>query len=227
MLIRILVIVLCTAVARGIVMAFGLDQMAAHTIDLAWSSTKIKAVAWMLSGLIGLLGLALWIALRLDKKLGAWLNPRPEFASLVYSDFIPNIGIDPKNKSVGVETFVKLDNTNTRSVRYRAKLTGSINGHPFRDTVGKDFLEFNGFAGAGRSAGLVLQFQPIAFDKAEGWATIDGQLRYELTYYFDGSFAGRATARTILFKTTFPWKAKPGQQLANQATFLFRDEHEE
>jgi hypothetical protein len=57
---KILVALFCTAVARGIVFAFGLDQKVGALIRVAMEPQSREAVAWILSGTIGLVGLALW-----------------------------------------------------------------------------------------------------------------------------------------------------------------------
>jgi hypothetical protein len=57
---KILVGLLCTALARGIILAFGLDKDIAALIRAAMSPQSREAVAWILSGTIGLIGLFLW-----------------------------------------------------------------------------------------------------------------------------------------------------------------------
>lgn len=59
-LLRILVVVYCTALGHGIVFAFGLDQKVANAIRVAMTPEWREAVSWMLAGSFGLLGLGGW-----------------------------------------------------------------------------------------------------------------------------------------------------------------------
>ncbi len=56
----ILVAVFCTAIGRGIVLALSLDEFVASMITVALTPENLNALAWLLSGLVGLLGLAVW-----------------------------------------------------------------------------------------------------------------------------------------------------------------------
>jgi hypothetical protein len=57
---KILVAVLCAAVARGVVAAFGLDQEVASLIRAAMNPQMREAAAWIISGTVGLICVALW-----------------------------------------------------------------------------------------------------------------------------------------------------------------------
>lgn len=57
---RILVVILSTAIGRGLVFAFGLDQKAASMIRAVVTPEFKAALPWLLAGAIGLIGLGIW-----------------------------------------------------------------------------------------------------------------------------------------------------------------------
>ena len=67
---RLLVAVIATTIARGVVIAFGLDVAAANLIQstIAYFPSP-EAVSWIISGLIGAIALLLWMFLRADDRL--------------------------------------------------------------------------------------------------------------------------------------------------------------
>jgi hypothetical protein len=85
---RLLIAVLCTAIARGFVSAFGLDQKVTALIRVAMEPQSKEALAWILSGSIGLIALALW------ESRPTWLRPlgpvRPDTPVSNAIDYIVN-----------------------------------------------------------------------------------------------------------------------------------------
>jgi hypothetical protein len=57
---RILVIMLCTAIGRGLVFAFGLDQKVANMVRAMMTPEIKEAIPWLLAGIIGLIGVSIW-----------------------------------------------------------------------------------------------------------------------------------------------------------------------
>jgi hypothetical protein len=57
---RVLVTICSTAVGRGIVFAFRLDRFVADMIQTVMTPEWREAIAWMLAGALGLIGLGLW-----------------------------------------------------------------------------------------------------------------------------------------------------------------------
>jgi hypothetical protein len=71
-------------ITRIIAYLFDLDGIAqefAHRV-LQVPASRLHLVAWLVSGLVGLLGLALWLVLNVDERLSNILFPRPEVRSL-------------------------------------------------------------------------------------------------------------------------------------------------
>jgi hypothetical protein len=101
-IIRILVVVICAAIGRGIVFAFGLDAKVARTIQRLLQTASDfpearNAIAWSIAGLIGLACLLLWLIFHVDEKLYDALSPRPALGSLPFvspfmAEFARNIG---------------------------------------------------------------------------------------------------------------------------------------
>jgi hypothetical protein len=57
---RVLVSVFCTALGRGIVLAFGLDEKVATALRIAMTPAWKETMAWLLAGGFGLIGLVAW-----------------------------------------------------------------------------------------------------------------------------------------------------------------------
>lgn len=57
------------AIARGVVAALGLDAKVARLITIAATSANIQAIAWVISGLFGLICIILWIAFDVPQRI--------------------------------------------------------------------------------------------------------------------------------------------------------------
>jgi hypothetical protein len=85
---KMLVALLCTAIARGIVSAFGLDLKVAALIREAMNPQWREAVAWILSGTAGLIVLALWETRPTWLRLPGQIKPNMRINDAV--DYIVN-----------------------------------------------------------------------------------------------------------------------------------------
>jgi len=227
--IRLAVAIFVSAIGAGTTHAFGLDKVVARMIGD--HPNVVVGVIFMISGVIGLIGLCFWIVLRLDEKL---LSPRPRLGSLVYRDIVlvaatpPMLGTPvPPRPGPDIQIVVTLVNENPELVSYFARLTGAVNGKQWRNRQGQSILEFEDCASAATSTELIMRIPDIPFEVTNGFVPIAGTIEYELKYFYVQSVPRtRTTRRAIDFDTIVPTRGEIGTIVLNNIHVLFRNQRE-
>jgi hypothetical protein len=224
----ILVAAFCAAVGRGIVFAFGLDAKVARMIQVASTSANTAAIAWIISGAFGIIGLISWEMFNVVDRLNAMFPVnRPALGSLSYEQFIANVNRNPTTGQTNVQMIVEVQNRNDFLVKYRAKLNGEVNGK----TPDRPVLEFEGFAPAHQNRYVMYDtIFDVPIDAIPpGAPFLSGRLYYDLIYF--AAPAGRATrrtARSVSFATQEGSELKPiGTRIEIHIITRFTDEQEE
>src|SRR5260370_187333 len=106
-------------ITRTLAYLLGLDAIARRLAQdvLQVPIGDLYLVAWLLSGLVGLIALALWLIFNVDERLSNTLSPRPAIGSLPIS-FDPTFKIEV-NRTTGkntVEMVVDLINKSDRMI---------------------------------------------------------------------------------------------------------------
>jgi hypothetical protein len=231
-LIRIAVAIVCAAIGRGIVAAFHLDTLVARTISELWqegasfSPEARVAIAWMLSGLIGLIGLTSWLVLHIDERLQDLLRKRPTFGSLPNVNFTVNVARNITTGKVDAEMAVEIKNVNDFVVGYRGHLEGEMNDKPFIAPDGSERLPIHGYAHPAIPTSLILKFYDVP-QAPTGRPPLSGTIKYDLAYFAAPS--GKRTRRTmkrIAFERLIPFRGIPGQT-GQVIQTLYREQKEE
>jgi hypothetical protein len=222
-LLKLAVLVATTAIARGIVAAFGLDAKVSRFIQMIGAYPNLQAVAWTLSGLIGLLAVVAWSGFNVSEKIaGGFSSDRPALGSLNYVNLIP--GIERKQNGVThAQLSVELNNGNDFLLKYRATLHSQVNGKA--DTP----ITFEGLIPAHQSRyAMANPIQNVPVDVAVS-PFLSGRLDYDITYFAAPSGrATRRTARRVYFSTEQGRDIRPvGTQEQHRIITRFENEIEE
>lgn len=124
---RIIFTVFCTAIGRGVVAAFNLDQWVATMIEVAPQSSILSAVIWVGSGLFGVVCVLTWHLFHIGERIETVLG-KPEKGSLVYRKFIPQINRSQSTGRTDITMKLVLENKNNRLIYFNAAVTGDVNG---------------------------------------------------------------------------------------------------
>jgi hypothetical protein len=113
-LITLLVGVATTAVARGIVLALGLDKAIAQIFfELsAFAAPRSEVLAWLGSGAVGLVAIAVWHLPRADERLKNLWFPTPKLGSLPFVGFDLPLARNISTNAVRAELVCVLRNSN-------------------------------------------------------------------------------------------------------------------
>jgi len=231
-LLGILVGIAVTSISRGVVLAFGLDKWIAGIIQLAENSPVTEGIVWILSGVIGLLAVGIWVALRCEERLSSMLWPRPELGSFVFREFASNISVHRGSVplTADVEMILNLTNNSPKLVRHEAALKGAANGVAFATEAGETALKFQGYAHPSAPLSLILRLRNVPISPTSGWCSITGFFDYDVAYFFPHTYghpAKRRTRKKVEFRASFPANGAPGQRLENTDHVLFLEEEEE
>jgi hypothetical protein len=194
---RILVAIVTTAIARGVVAAFGLDAKVARLIAIATTSGNAQAIAWIISGLVGLICVVLWIALDVPQRITDLISGRaPELGSLTYVNLIAEIGKHQQSGRISAHLSVEVTNTNDFLVKYRASVSSEVNGTPSGVTT------FEGLIPAHQNRYLLAGEIANVAAAAPNQPFVSGWLDYDVTYFAAPSGrTKRRTSKHVEFKT--------------------------
>ncbi|CCB67714.1 hypothetical protein [Hyphomicrobium sp. MC1] len=225
--IRAIIALATTAVVRGVVMAFHLDAMVARIINVAETNSNLEAIAWSLSGVTGLIAVFIWIALGAPERLASLFWPRPALGSLSYQMFENHAAIHGGAETAPMELVVLLNNQNEKLVRYRAVISGAVNGANWQDENGNQQLSVDGFVPAKETRSLILNIPNVPITFIGSTVRMDGRFVYSIEYFFPPHFRRfRTTARTVTFNQQVTLSGVSGIT-ATPMRVLFRDEREE
>lgn len=130
---RLIVAVATGALAKGIIAWSGLDSKVANLLHIAATPHNESVIAWVASGAVGLIGLVLWIVVRVEGRLYDIIQPRPMLGSLavVPNGFVARLNHHRQANRNDAELSVELKNKNEFLVQFHACLTPD-----FPDEVG-------------------------------------------------------------------------------------------
>jgi hypothetical protein len=219
----ILVALVCGAIGRGIVLAFGLDKIVARMIQSATAMPSLPAIAWILSGLIGLVGLVAWQLFHVDEKLYGMFAARPALGSLSFEEpFVTRISRSIGTGKTDAEISVNLKNSNDFLLKFHATISGDVNGKQSSQ------ISFDGYAYPAKQASLILRISDIPGPGPQSQSIkTEGHFQYDVTYYPAASEQRtRRTMKRISFESIQPLQNVPGSSGAG-IKVLFLEEKEE
>jgi hypothetical protein len=195
-----LLTVITTAIARGIVIYFKLDQAVARSLGLAFENPNRAAFGWAIAGIFGLICLLLWLIFHVDERLTDFLSPRPALGSLpIGGEPILRVNRDQAQNRTDVEMSIPLHNDNNDLIAFRCELRGTVNEKNLDAPI-----IFNGVVARGRSNSLILRLTDIPLTINRNFATIDARMRYNLVYWFPRSQTRtRRTSKLVQWTSTF------------------------
>jgi hypothetical protein len=195
--IRVAILVATTAIARGVVAAFGLDTKIARLIAVVIKTANVQATAWILSGIVGIICVLFWIALDIPERITAAIyGQRPALGSLTFVNLIAEIGKHQASGRVSARLSVEITNTNDFMVKYRAMVTTEVNGSP------GSVSNFEGLIPAHQNRYLIAAEVSNVAAAAPNQHFVSGWLDYDVTYFAAPSGqATRRTARRVEFFT--------------------------
>lgn len=181
----------------------GLDAIASR---LAASILQIPAerlfpIGWLLSGLLGIIALALWLIFDPGDWLSSIRAPRPKLGSLMIAQD-PTFKLEV-NRSTGknnAELFVDLANKNDGLVGFRFELRATVNGRDLNEPV-----KSSGYVAANGKTRLHVRIDDVPLPQ-----DLLAFLEYDVTYYFGNtSRKTRRTAKGIAWRSQVP-RGQPG-----------------
>jgi hypothetical protein len=190
-------------ITRTAAYILGLDALARRLAQevLQVPASELYLVAWLLSGLVGLIGLAVWLIFRVDERLSNLLSPRPEIGSLpITGDPTLNIEVNRTTGRNNAELFVDLINKSDRLISTRFELRATVNGKDLDQPItGEGVVHMN------QKTRLFVRVDDVPMrDDLLAW------LEYTVTYYFKGSRSKtRRTAKGVEWKSQAP-QGQPG-----------------
>jgi hypothetical protein len=191
-------------ITRTAAYLLGLDVLARRLAQnvLQIPTSELYLVAWLVSGLAGLIGLALWLTFKIDERLSNILSPRPEIGSLpIMGDPTLNIEVNRTTGKNNAELFVDLINNSHHLLSTRFELKATVNGKDLdRPITGEGFVHPN------QKTRLFARINDVPMhEDLLAW------LEYDVTYSFNAprSRRTRRTAKGIEWRAQKP-QGQPG-----------------
>jgi hypothetical protein len=190
-------------ITRALAYLLGLDAIARRLAQgiLQVPASDLYLVAWLLSGVVGLIALALWLMFNIDERLSNILFPRPTIGSLpVAADPTLKIEINRTTGKNTAELFIDLINKGDRLITTHFKLRATVNGKDLdRPMTGE------GFVSPGQKTRLFVRIDDIPMRE-----DLLAYMEYDVEYCFKGaSGKTRRTAKGIEWKAQKP-EGQPG-----------------
>lgn len=198
-MLKLVIAIVTGAIARGVILLLGLDAKIARILRTVKASPNSTAIAWILSGAIGVVGVIGWEMLSVSERLDAVLPfNRPGYGSLPFKDMIVSIERHPSGKT-DIQMSVELKNTNDFMLRYNALLIGRVNGKLPNGPI----LTFEGYIPANETRYMMYnKIFDVPPQTAPGSPVYEGYIDYDVTYSAASSSRGiRHTARRASFST--------------------------
>lgn len=226
-IIGVVVAILSGAIGRGIVLAFGLDAKVARMIRAATTSSNVKAIAWVISGLFGIAGLVSWELLHVSERVEAVLPVhRPALGSLPFVNFVSEVGKNPAGQ-IDIQMGVQLRNTNDFLVKFAAHMDGEVNG---KKPEIPD-LNFEGYIPPNQTGYLVYNriYDVPRGPTHPGAAFLEGMLHYDVSYYAaPAGQSRRQSSRRVWFSSWQAAQDRPVGTITQENLIVhFSDELEE
>ncbi len=224
MISKILVTLLASLVARGVIMAFGLDAKAARLIRTARSS---KAAIWIISGCFGLVCVLAWQLFDVDEVLSGLRTPSPELGSFAYSRLQIKAGHHPGSAKSNYEIVVILNNLNDYAIGFRAKINADVNGVMMKNDGP---LELSGVVAAKDSRWIVYRVRDVPTTRQPGSneSEVVGWAEYDISYFVaPQGKKSRRTAKRVNFDTHSVVPAGGSVEERIETTTIFSNEVEE
>ena len=192
-------------ITRTLAYLLGLDAIARLLAQdvLQVPTGDLYLVAWLLSGLVGLIALALWLMFNVDERLSNTLSPRPAIGSLsITGDPTFKIEVNRTTGKNTAELFVDLINKSDRLITTQFELRATVNGKDLdRPFTGE------GFAPPNQKTRLFVRIDDVPMRD-----DLLAYLEYDVTYFFKGTRGKtRRTAKGVEWKAQKP-EGRPGPQ---------------
>jgi len=98
---------------------------------VAKNPANIQAIAWGISGTVGVVCVVLWITLDIPQKITDLVYGRqPALGSLSYVNLIAEIGKHQQSGRIDARVSVEVTNTNDFLVKFHASVSCEVNGTP-------------------------------------------------------------------------------------------------
>jgi hypothetical protein len=215
----IVVAIAFAAIGRGIVSAFALDAWVARMIRGALDSQYLSAIAWTLSGVVGLAALTVWIGLRLDEKVYNLWSPRPALGSLYRN----GEALLVVTHSQADNRTVPLQNGNDTLLAFRCELRATVNGKDLDAPV-----SFDGYVNANTATSLILDMPDIPLQVQNNTARVQARLRYSVVYFFPNNKGRtRRTSKLVEWNELLHLTGVPGTRQETRMQVRYYDEVEE
>lgn len=191
-------------ITRTLAYLLGLDVLARRLAqDLMQVPTSdLHLVAWLLSGVVGLIALALWLIFNVDERLSDVLAPGPPMGALVVAGD-PTFKIEV-NRATGkniAELFVDLINKSDHLLNTRFQLRATVNGRDLDRPIRGE-----GFASANQKTRLFVRIDDVPMRE-----DLLARLEYDVTYFYKATRRKtRRTAKGIEWRAQKP-EGQPGR----------------